>query len=46
MREETGPIGSTRTFEMTEGELTYPEVSERLAVSLPGSSIAFTDPAT
>ena len=35
MGEETGqPGGSTRSFETTEGALTYSEVSERLAVSL------------
>lgn len=34
MGEETGQLGSTRSFETTEGALTYTEVSERLAVSL------------
>lgn len=34
MGEETEELGSTRTFETTSGALTYPEVSERLAVSL------------
>lgn len=34
MSEEAGQLGSTRPFEITEGVLTYTEVSERLAVSL------------
>ncbi len=34
MSEDAGQSGSTRSFETTEGELTYPEVSEKLAVSL------------
>ena len=34
MSEETGQTGSTRSFDTTEGELSYPEVSEKLAVSL------------
>lgn len=34
MGEEAGQLGSTRSFETTEGALTYTEVSERLAVSL------------
>ncbi|MDN3510220.1 MAG: Fic family protein [Candidatus Jettenia sp.] len=34
MDEETGKLGSTRSFETNEGTLTYTEVSERLAVSL------------
>ncbi|MEX5217337.1 MAG: Fic family protein [Nitrospiraceae bacterium] len=34
MAEETGQVGSTRSFETTEGPLSYQEISERLAVSL------------
>lgn len=34
MGEEAGQLGSTRSFETVEGALTYPEVSEKLAVSL------------
>ncbi|MCC7201929.1 MAG: Fic family protein [Nitrospirae bacterium] len=34
MDEEEEKLGSTRSFETNEGELTYTEVSERLAVSL------------
>jgi hypothetical protein len=36
MGEEAGQLGSTRSFETAEGALTYPELSERLAVSLAG----------
>lgn len=34
MSEETGHLGSTRSFKTTEGTFTYTEVSEKLAVSL------------
>ncbi len=34
MGEEAGQLGSTRSFETAEGALTYPVLSERLAVSL------------
>lgn len=34
MAEEPGHLGTTRSFETTQGHLTYPELSERLAVAL------------
>lgn len=34
MNEEAGQTGSTRSFETTEGAFTYPEISEKLAISL------------
>ena len=34
MAEETGQVGSTRSFVTTEGPLSYQEIAERLAVSL------------
>jgi fido (protein-threonine AMPylation protein) len=34
MVEDPGHLGSTRSFETTQGALTYPELSERLAVAL------------
>ncbi len=33
MVEEPGHLGFTRSFETTQGALTYPELSERLAVA-------------
>lgn len=36
MSDDEGQLGSTRPFNTTEGALTYPKLSERLAVSLTG----------